>query len=388
MTTISSIKKLWISLFLNRTDRVTKVSEGSVLNALAYTDAVLQQKTEKDIGLLFSHTLLDTAYSSYLDNFAVLHGFRERGSALPSSTYVKVYAEKGTVFSKDTHFFLASNGVKFELFEDVTVGDSKIEYIFVKSLEVGVSTNVEAFSINSMSTKPQGFISVVNEYPSEGGSDYENDALFRRRLQRDLGTNLNNIESLENALKGINERVHRVYFSGVKKNQTLFKILTSNGVFLTDGELAELEDDIQNKLSFSDTDLRFSTFSLESSIRKKIVFKNFEYTPLKISMRVAIKTDLDSFLFSVKSNISKLFNYTDWLDTPNNVLLKLEWEELLNIIRNDENVSYVDDNYFSPRNDLRINKNKPFRITGFKVYDLNGNLIIDEGGYLLPFYSK
>lgn len=45
--TISTLKNLWIELFLDKTNKVTNVADGSVLNAVAFGTAKVAQKRSK-----------------------------------------------------------------------------------------------------------------------------------------------------------------------------------------------------------------------------------------------------------------------------------------------------------------------------------------------------
>lgn len=50
--TIANLKNLWIEMFLNKTDRVSNIADGSVLNGVAYGTAKVAQKAIKDIAIV------------------------------------------------------------------------------------------------------------------------------------------------------------------------------------------------------------------------------------------------------------------------------------------------------------------------------------------------
>lgn len=45
--TIANLKNLWIEMFLNKTDKVSNIADGSVLNAVAFGTAKVAQKQLK-----------------------------------------------------------------------------------------------------------------------------------------------------------------------------------------------------------------------------------------------------------------------------------------------------------------------------------------------------
>lgn len=52
VNTIANLKNLWIEMFLNKTDRVSNIADGSVLNGVAYGTAKVAQKAIKDIAIV------------------------------------------------------------------------------------------------------------------------------------------------------------------------------------------------------------------------------------------------------------------------------------------------------------------------------------------------
>lgn len=103
--TISTLKNLWIELFLDKTNKVTNVADGSVLNAVAFGTAKVAQKAIKDIAITEAKIFPETATGEYLDKSAALFGVSPRKGALGSSTYVRVYADPGTIYN-ETNFFV------------------------------------------------------------------------------------------------------------------------------------------------------------------------------------------------------------------------------------------------------------------------------------------
>ena len=70
LTTVEELKQIFVENLLNSTDKVTKISEGSVLNGVAYGVAKIAQKIIKDVALIEAHQYPDTATGKYLDLLA------------------------------------------------------------------------------------------------------------------------------------------------------------------------------------------------------------------------------------------------------------------------------------------------------------------------------
>lgn len=52
--TLEVLKNLWAELLLNKTDKVSDISDNSVLNAVAFANAKVAQKAIKDIAIVES----------------------------------------------------------------------------------------------------------------------------------------------------------------------------------------------------------------------------------------------------------------------------------------------------------------------------------------------
>ena len=64
----------------------------------------------------------------------------------------------------------------------------------------------------------------------------------------------------------------------------------------------------------------------------------------------------------------------------------MEWDQLLNIVKSITGVRYVPDTQFVPNQDILIDRDKLPRFRSFTIYDLNGNLLLDQGGLINPIY--
>ena len=82
--TISFLKNLWVETFLNKTDKVTDITDNSVLNGVAYGTAKVAQKALKDIAIVEAQIFPEEATGDYLDRAAQLFGVTPRKGALGS----------------------------------------------------------------------------------------------------------------------------------------------------------------------------------------------------------------------------------------------------------------------------------------------------------------
>ena len=139
--TIANLKNLWIEMFLNKTDKVSNIADGSVLNAVAFGTAKVAQKAIKDIAIVEAQIFPTSATGTYLDKSAALFGVSPRKQALGSSTYIRVYAEPGTLYEVGTTF-ISKNGIRFIVDKPFTVDNSGYVYVSVRSVITGSATNV------------------------------------------------------------------------------------------------------------------------------------------------------------------------------------------------------------------------------------------------------
>ena len=63
--TISFLKNLWVETFLNKTDKVSDITDNSVLNAAAYATAKVAQKAIKDVAIVEAQIFPETAASEF-----------------------------------------------------------------------------------------------------------------------------------------------------------------------------------------------------------------------------------------------------------------------------------------------------------------------------------
>lgn len=380
-TTITKLKELYIELFLNKTDEVSDISDDSVLNAHAFGVAKVGQKALKDIAITTSKLFPDTATGTYLDACAALLGVSARKGALGSSTYIKIIATPGTTYNQGVHIFTNNGGVRFELEEDFTVGILGYGYTKIRSIDAGNKTNVDPASIVNITPKPARHVKATNEYRSVGGRDVEDDETFRIRIKNNLNIlSVSTLEYLTQVFQNIDDRVLRVINAGISDDgKRELKIVTQNGVSLLDSELEDLLDaskdffPITDKNRFGDligiklTNVDFYFVGGDTGIDFRVdIFENFATDDVRRDIQV---------------NLTKYLDFRYWDYTK-----KVEWDDLLSIVKNTRGVKYVPDSTFKPNTDEIIPVNQLPRVRTFIMRDVNGNILFDSNNILSPVF--
>lgn len=378
INSIEELKQIWIEILLNKTSKVTKVEDESVLNGVAYGCAKIGQKALKDIAIIESHIFPDTAYGSYLDNIASNYGIAARFGASQSSTYIRLVGNPGTNYLPGVNTFTGNEGVVFDLEEDILIGSLGYTYAKIRSQDTGLKTNVNALSINKVSPLPTGHKYCINEYAALGGRDIESDELFKIRIKQ--GSNVlarGTISMLEQVFMKINSNILRVYYNGTNnQGQVVLGVLTQNGINLTAAELSNLL--IQGSEFLSLTELKvYGTQSYG------ILLQNIQYQTIDLSFRVELFSGYnpDEIRKEIQIKLTKQCDFRFWVAGDS-----VQWEDLLFIIKNVKGVKYCPDQYFYPRTDISIDKDRFPRFRSFIMMDLNGNIISNISGTLNPVY--
>ena len=374
--TIANLKNLWIEMFLNKTDRVSNIADGSVLNGVAYGTAKVAQKAIKDIAIVEAQIFPKSATGEYLDKSAALFGVSPRKEALGSSTYVRVFAEPGTHYEVGIKF-ISKNGVQFTVDQPFTVDKSGYGYISVRSVITGSATNVEANSITEVSPRPLTHIECTNEYAAIGGRDYEDDETFRNRIinyNNKLSTDT--MEGWTQIFQDLDSRILKVMNVGLGEDgKTHIYLVTQNGSFFTDDELEELLTKATPYFGLTELDLQGNTLG--------IVIENAKWMYVGGEEGVDFRVELspNAVIADVRKNIqiamTKYLDFRFWEAGK-----KVEWDDLLEVVKTAEGVKYVPDEYFFPYFDEEVPLNMLPRIKGFRMRDLEGNILYDSGSSL------
>lgn len=379
--TISFLKNLWIETFINKTDKVSDITDNSVLNATAYATAKVAQKALKDVAIVEAQIFPEEASGEYLDRAATLFGVTPRKGALGSSTYIRVYAKSGTTYTKGVNVFVSTNGVRFPIEETLIVGDSGYGYVKVKSESVGAFTNVDPNSIVTLTPVPNGHIECTNEYYAVGGRDEEDDEMFRIRILNHQNVYAEGtLEKLVQILQNIDSRVLKIMFVGVMEDSFIhIQIATQNGQELTYQELQTLLEGATPYFGVGDM--------IVSGRLMGIKFENASWYEVGGEKGIDFRCELEAGydIAAVRKNIQVgMTKYLDWrFWEPGR---QVEWDNLLEITKNTEGVKYVADQDFYPKVDEPVSEWLLPRIKKFVMRDLEGNVLFDMENQFSPVF--
>lgn len=378
INTITQLKELIVETTMNKTSKVTKISDGSVLNGVSFGIAKVAQKVQKDVALVESRLFPSLAFGEYLDDVAFDNGCAARFGATNSSTYILIVATAGTTYISGTHVFSGSSGVSFQLMANVTVPTVGYIYVLVRSTVTGIKTNVDPLSISKVSPTPAGHKYVVNEFAALGGSDAENDASLQTRI-RDTPNIIatDTLGRLTQVFIKYNPKVMRLFYYGINDfGQTKIAILTQDGSPLSGGELNAILEKSSQYLAISDLKPFGST-------QYGIELVNIDWHVIDIDFRVELLSSFnsDNVRIAMQLAVGKYFDYTKW-----NSLNKVDWTTLIAIVKSVDGVKYCPDTYFTPNLDITIARTQLPRVRSFIMRDLNGNIISDSGAVLNPVF--
>ena len=377
ITPVEELKNMFLEILLNKTDKINDVGAESVLNGIAYGCAKLGQKCLVNQSIVEGHIFPDIAYGVYLDRLAQIRGVAPRFGASPSSTYVRLMANEGTVYFSQGTTLTSISGITFELAEDVTIGANGYAYALVRSQQSGLNTNVDPLSINTINPIPTGHIAVTNEYRATGGRDVEDDELFRQRIKDSVNQlSRTTLSYIEQIFMKINSNVLRVYKGAIDASGRLNLIVVSvNGQNFTEAEFNEMLNRSAEYLSLSDI--------LRTDTEYALKLNNVDWYFIDVDFRVDIDPafDYDQVRRDIQIQMSKLFDYRYWKNGD-----KVEWEDMLYSAKNVSGVRYVPDTHFYPQNDINIPRYRIPRIRGYVMRDLDGNVIDDNNGVLSDIF--
>lgn len=373
---VPELKQIFIEMLLNKTDKVTKVSDESILNGIAYGIAKIAQKAMKDIGLVETHLFPEFAFGTHLDIISDRLGISDRFGSSRSTTYVRVVGSIGTTYTAGTQVFKGA-GKDFELLNTVIIDTAGFSYAKVRSVDYGSASNADPLTINTVSPAPSGHLFCINEFQATGGRNEEGDDLFRRRI-----VNAGNLASrgtigyLTQTFMKLNTDILGVHFQGVNElGQPVLAVSTQNGIDLSPVELNTLLERAEEYLNITDFSPLGGTPSVE--------IKNIEYQPIDISFRVDLEPSAtaDAVRKDLQRLMSKYFDYRFW-----EIGSRIEWDDLLQIVKSHPAVRYVPDTFFTPNSDIIGDTTKLPIIRGFLMMDLDGAIIENLTGTLSPIY--
>lgn len=381
LLTIDRLKELITELFYDKTDKVTKVTDNSVINAVFYGVAKTGQKALVDIANVEAQLFPEYATGSLLDNAAARLGVAPRFGASGSSTFVRLVGAPGTTYLAATHTIISTGGVVFEFSSNVTIPQDGYIYANVSSRDTGARTNVNPYTLTTVSPVPTGHDYVINEFKSIGGADAEDDGSFRQRIIN--YPNLlseTTLEKLNQVFVKTNNNVLRTVYRGLSETgKNKLGILTQDGSELSSTELDELLYDVSTYISISD-------LRIEGENTMGIELENIDFYPIDVDFRcdIAANYDADSLRVEIQTKFARLVDYRFWEDNDT-----VEWDSLLEITKNVQGIRSVPDKRFLPQSDIVIPTGQFPRFRGFIMRDLDGNILVDTQGNLDPvFFSN
>lgn len=376
--TVTDLKQLFLEALLNTTSEVTKINDHSVLSGVGYGIAKVAQKAMKEVALVEAHVFVDSAYGEHLDLIAARNGIAARFEASASSTYVRLVGTVGTLYEAGVNICTGSHGINFEFAEDVVIGVHGFAYGKIRSTSSGLQTNVDSLSINKISPTPIGHVYLTNEVQATGGRDLESDDLFRKRIKESVNlAATDTISKLEQIFMKLNPDILRVFYQGVSEGgKHIFSLTTQNGIDLTSSQLQDLEDKVAQYLSITD----LSPYGYDSI---GIELRNSYWTYVDVDFRCQL--DTGAIGDDVRKDIQvRLNQYLDWRNWDIN--RDIQWDELLTIVRTTKSIRNVSDTTFFPRVDATVERDKLPRLRSFIMRDMDGSIISDVSGGIVPVY--
>lgn len=375
-------KQLFAEILLGKTDKVSKITDNSVLNGVSYGISKVSGKAEKDIVQALGKLYPDSAFGTQLDQVAADNGISPRFAASQSSTYVKVVGDVGTTYIAGTHTFTSSDGIQFDIEEGTTLGINQFDYIKVRSVDSGLNTNVKPATINKITPTPTGHRFCVNEYQAIGGRDAEDDALFRQRIKD--GANVlarGTISMIEQAFMKINTNVLKCTYQGINSyGQIRIAITTQNGIALSSTELNALLVGSEQFLGL--TEIR--PFG-RHSYGVELINTPVQTFDMSFRCDLVSSANPDDVRIDIQTKVSKYIDFRYFRPGVD----KIEWDNLLDIVKHTNGIRYVPDEYFYPRVDIPTDKNSIVRLRGLLMLNLQGAVINTNSNTLNPvFYPQ
>lgn len=372
VSSITELKSIVTELILNETNKLSKLSVGSVFNAVAYGIAKIGQKALREIAIVESQLFPEYAVGNTLDIVAKRYGIFSRLGANQSSVYIYLYADQGTVYSKNSCSFTSNDGITFILNNDVTIDSNRYAYALATSVESGEKANVTPLSITSCINAPAGHKFCTNTFAAYGGRNVESDDEFRTRIENVTNSiSTKTFEYLTQVALNFNSNILKFVHLGTYQGKTKLGVYTQSGSALSDEELTNLAIQMREYLALSD---------ISENLEQRVYFANVEYAPIDISLKISYMSDLYSINDIYSAIQKKLISYVDYryLNTESNI----SWINLYELIKNTEgiiNVNYGDFLINGGQSDVIINKSLLPRFRQMLIYDLDGNSLLDTG---------
>ena len=104
-----------------------------------------------------------------------------------------------------------------------------------------------------------------------------------------------------------------------------------------------------------------------------------------MDFRVKISSSyvVDDVRQSIQQSISKHIDFRYWEEEQS-----VQWDDLLQIVKNVDGVDYVPDEFFTPGSDVRVEIGELPRVRGFIMRDISGNILFDSTNSLTPVFYE
>lgn len=365
--TIEELKQEFIiSLRNNCGDKITKVSDLSVTNGIAYGLSKIVQKINKNAAQIESKLFPEKANSTALDDIASRQGIPSRRGASASSVVLLFKATPATVYPINTQVQTPS-GIVFTTQAELVINSNGYGFVLGNSTTTGQETNVNANNITILNgTPPAGHESVTNPVKAINGRDIESDYDFRKRLINAEHILSRNTEAFYEALiLNDNEEVLRVFTRGsdaVNKAFELILVRNNLGEFSA-GELSDIKDGIINNLPLSD----------KNTTKVNVKNVEFQYIDLYVPLQLKSGYTLDEVIVNIQIEMTTFLDLRKWEFGE-----KVEWDDLLQICKEAEGVKTVIDKDFSPRIDIQVDSKKLPRLRAFTIKDVDTDTTVGE----------
>ncbi len=377
LLTIEQIKQIISEIALSKTDKVTKISEGSVLSGIMYGVSKISQKAIKDIAIIESHNYPEFAYGEYLERIASRMGLPHRLGSSGSSVCVRIVGTPGTQYDSGFHTLYDTNGLAFKLQEDPTIPPIGYCYVLAKSVEVGARTNSSPFTIKRMNPAPDGHIFAINEFAAQYGRDVESDDMLKIRIKNSLNSlSVNTLSYIEQALLKVNSNVLRVVHGGSEGGKVRLVVVSQDGSNFQEFQFNNMLNSLKNYLSITE----LAQFGSEQI---GVVLDNPDWKYVDIDFRCQLESGVDPFQVRVdiQTKLSKTIDFRFWKSGAS-----IEWDDIFDIVKSTKGVKYVPDNFFTPRVDIPTQRLEFPRFRGFVMRDVNGMIISDSENEINPIY--
>lgn len=373
ISTVNELKDIILEILFTKTDKVSKVSSTSLLNALAYGNAKVGQRALKDIALIESQLFPEFATGEYLDAVAARYGIFTRLGSNPSTTYMYLYGKPGTTYYKTDTSFTSSDGISFILENDeITIPNCMYTYAKVRSEENGAKTNVPPLSIMSCVNPPAGHSFCINEFMAVGGRNVETDEelLYRiKNIHNVLATKT--LDYLAQIALRFNSNILKFVHLGTHLGKTKLGIYTQSGASLTEQELIDLNINMREFLALSD---------ISDNINSRVIFENVSYNPIDLNFQISYMEDRYSVNEIYRLIQKKLVDFLDFRYWDINK--KVYWSDVYSIVKDTEgvlSVPYANFKINGGQNDIEVKANLLPRFRSCLIYDLNGSTLLDTG---------